>query len=420
MEESLIWVAGALMLSASVVFSLIEGALLFYSPTALKELLRREKKPKRLYTVAEQWDELFLLSRFLNHLVNILLVMLIAYYWWGLSELSVILRVLGATAVSVLLVFVVGELLPDAVGRWAAERVLIIFSGPMLALSVTLRPLTVSLSAVCRLTLRVFGIRAQEPPSKEAEEDILDALDEGERRGLLHHRERTMMEQVMELKEKTAVSVMTPRPDIVAIPADADFFDAVKTAKETGHSRIPVFEHGIDNIVGVLYVKDLLTYIGEGNEKPSVRKIMRKAYFVPESKHLSALLNEMRQGRTHLAIVVDEYGGTSGLLTVEDILEEIVGEIEDEHDRREAARLVRLDERTLIVDGRLLLDELARAVGFEIEAQNGIETVAGYIITETGRIPTKGEKIETDRVLFSVIDADARRIKKVKVTLKEV
>ena len=408
-----------MMLSASVVFSLIEGALLFYSPTVLKELLRKENKPKRLYTVAEQWDELFLLSRFLNHLVNILLVMLIAYYWWGLSDLSVVLRVLGATAVSVLVVFVVGELLPDAVGRWAAERVLIIFSGPMLALSVTLRPLTVSLFTVCRLTLRAFGIKAQEPPSKEAEEDILDALDEGERRGLLHHRERTMMEQVMELKEKTAVSVMTPRPDIVAIPTDADFFDAVKTAKETGHSRIPVFENNIDNIVGVLYVKDLLAYIGEGNEKPSVRKIMRKAYFVPESKHLSILLNEMRQGGTHLAIVVDEYGGTSGLLTVEDILEEIVGEIEDEHDRREAARLVRLDERTFLVDGRLLLDELTRAVGFEIEAQNGIETVAGYLIAETGRIPAKGEKIETDRVLFSVMDADARRIKKIKVTVKE-
>lgn len=417
LEESPIWIAGATALCASVIFSLFEGALLFYSPTALKALLKKNGKPRRLRVIAERWDELFLLSRFLNNLVNILLVMLIAYYWWGIEQLSVPLRIVGATAASILFVFVFGELLPDAIGRWAAERVLIVFGGPMLALSSALRPLTLALSVVCGFTLRIFGIRTH--TLKEAEEDILDALDEGERRGLLHHEERTMMEQVMVLKEKTAVSVMTPRPDIVAVPSETSIIDIVELAEKTGHSRIPVFEGSIDNITGVLYVKDLLRHLGKDDSELPVTEIMRETYFVPESKHLSELLNEMKQKKTHLVIVVDEYGGTSGLITVEDILEEIVGEIEDEYDRRKDEKLIWLDEKTLVVDGRLPLDELSRALGVELDAQNGVETIAGFLIDKMGRIPAKGEKVETGGTVFSVLDSDARRIKKVRVVLKK-
>lgn len=417
-SETVIWIIGGVAFAISFIFSLIEGALLFYSPTKLKELLKKKKdEPKRLYDVAERWESLYLLSRFLDHTANILLVMTVTYYWWHIEYISILARILAAAGCSLILVFVLAELIPDTIGRWAAERVLLTFSRPLLILNSLLQPITRAFFLFCRLMLALFGIKAKLYALEEAQEDILDALDEGERIGLIPQQERTMIEQVMALKEKTVIKVMTPRPFIVAISANSTVQDAQKLVTETGHSRIPVYEGKLDNILGLVVAKDLLKFIAEGKGKASVREALREPFFVPETKELTALLNEMKKRKTHLAIVVDEYGGTSGVVSLVDIVEEIIGKIEDEYPSPKK-QILWIDSKTLLVDGTVSPEELGRFIGRNLKSPNNIGTLAGLLIEKLGRIPKKNETANIGGLSLSVADADARRVKKIKVILK--
>lgn len=249
---------------------------------------------------------------------------------------------------------------------------------------------------------------------ERSREEIQQVLDESEERGLISPDEGEMIESIFELKETVAREIMIPRTHIVAIPKNAAKEQVLTTIIQSGFSRIPVYEENVDQIIGILNVKDLLPYwLNNANEIP-IAEIYREPYFVPETKPIKDLLNELRNKKLHLAVIVDEYGGTSGIVTIEDIVEEIIGEIRDEHDTEEDL-LVRQDDGTVVVHARFNLDDFEEQ--FDVRfPRAGYDTLGGFIIHHLGRVPQTGECIEYQGFTFLIQGADQKRITRILVT----
>lgn len=247
-------------------------------------------------------------------------------------------------------------------------------------------------------------------------EEINDLMDEGQAKGLITGEESDMVHGVLELKETTASSIMIPRTHISSASLDSTLGEIIALVKECGHTRIPIHEDNIDKIVGLLHAKDLLKLFGEDPDSSIPREILRKPYFVPGNQVVSKLFRDLKTKKTHMAIVTDEYGGTAGIITIEDILEEIVGEIMDEHDH-EPPLLAVLDENTVMVDARLEVEKLEEH--FDIEFPEGeYESVGGFIIHILGRIPKSGDKITFQDLDMNIESADDRKIYKIRVARK--
>jgi CBS domain containing-hemolysin-like protein len=245
--------------------------------------------------------------------------------------------------------------------------------------------------------------------------EIIQVASEAQARGAVADDEVAMIESVVEFGDLTAGEIMTPRTDIVAVSAVASPQDARRAVVESGHTRLPVYEGGVDNVIGILHGKDLLAV--DDLRTMDLRKMLRPPFFVPETKHLGELLREFKAGKLHMAIVLDEYGGTAGLVTIEDLLEEIVGEIADEYDLASTPLLRRIDERTVETDGRLRIAQLNDALGLHLPEGRDYDTVAGLVFSELGFIPPVGETLSSHGAKFTVIGADARKITRVRVEL---
>ncbi len=226
---------------------------------------------------------------------------------------------------------------------------------------------------------------------------------------------QTMIEGIKELRDKTVKEIMVPRVDVQFISSDIVLEELYPIIQEQGYSRYPVYEQTIDNIVGVLYVKDILRQ-GISNAF-NVKTLMRKPYFIPESKHLDDLLREFKLRKVHIAIAIDEYGGVSGIVCMEDILEVIVGDIQDEFDDDEDDGVCKLDDTTYVVDARTSIEEVNEAVGIHL-SEDDFETVGGYVFELFGRIPLKDESIEDDEAIFTVEDIDGHKINQLKLVVK--
>jgi CBS domain containing-hemolysin-like protein len=269
------------------------------------------------------------------------------------------------------------------------------------------RPLAAVLARVSRL---------QQPTEDEREEDQEEEVEAffevGEREGILEAEEGRMMRSIVDLDETRVREIMTPRPDIVALPLTATIDEARHCAVEDGHSRIPVYRGTVDEIVGMLHVRDLLRAWQDDQGGRTIEGLVREVMFVPETLSVRELLHDMRVQK-HVAIVVDEYGGVSGLVTLEDLLEEIVGDIRDEHDEEEP--LVRRDtDGSWIVDASTRVTELAELFGTEFE-DGDFDTVGGLVVTEAGRVPAVGESLDIHDLRFTILDADVRRIHSLRV-----
>jgi putative hemolysin len=230
----------------------------------------------------------------------------------------------------------------------------------------------------------------------------------------LEKEEREMIASVIELGEQPVREVMVPRIDIVAVPSSATVRDALDRIVDSGHSRLPVYEDTIDNVTGVLYAKDLLKFLRDGSQDQPAAPLAREATYVPETKKVDELLREMRQRRVHLAIVVDEYGGTAGLITIEDLIEEIVGEIQDEYDLEEAP-IEQVSDREAVFDARVSIRDVNDTLDLELDDAD-FDTVGGLVYHELGKVPTVGDEIRVDGALVQVIQTSGRRVKKVRVT----
>jgi CBS domain containing-hemolysin-like protein len=223
-----------------------------------------------------------------------------------------------------------------------------------------------------------------------------------------------MIRAIFTLRDTIVREIMVPRTDMASVSSDATVREVLATIVECGHSRIPVWDGTLDNIVGLIYAKDFLKYWGMDDSGVVLRKVMRTPYFVPETKKLEELLHDFKKKRIHIAIVIDEYGGTSGLVTIEDLLEQIVGDIQDEYDLEEEW-LVEEDDGSVMVDARLPIEELEEYFSIEIE-RDKFDTVGGLIFHLTGRIPRIGEEVESGTIRLAVLAADERKISKVRIT----
>jgi CBS domain containing-hemolysin-like protein len=258
----------------------------------------------------------------------------------------------------------------------------------------------------------VFG-RYLAGRKKITEEQIQEVISAGEEEGLINRQENAMIQSIFHLRDTVVREIMVPRTDMGAIECTDSIQDVLAKIIACGHSRLPVYEGTVDNIIGLVYAKDLLKYWGMDLSAFDLKKVVRAPYFIPETKNLEELLQEFKRKRVHMAIVIDEYGGTSGLVTIEDLLEQIVGDIQDEYDLEEEWLLVQPDG-SVVVDARLPIEELEQHFAVAIEREL-FDTVGGLLFHLTGRIPRTGEEIMAGDIQLTVLDADERKISRVRI-----
>jgi putative hemolysin len=324
------------------------------------------------------------------------------------------IALLMVTILIALATIVFGELVPKTIAIAYAERLALFFSGPIVFFGRVFAPLVWVLSGLTRAVTRLFGVSAADQDRLTAEE-LMFVVEQGGAQGLIEAEEQQMIGAVLELGEQRVHEVMVPRIDIKAVQANASMDDFVETIVREGHSRIPVYEESIDNILGILYAKDLLPYLARG-ETPSITSILRTPLFVPESITIDDLLHNFQRRKVHIAIVLDEYGGTAGLVTIEDLIEEIVGEIQDEYDVEEPM-IEAISESEARVDGRASVDDLAEHFDMEFNGEDSeqYDTVGGLVYHEIGGVPAEGDVVEVDGLTLTVESTDGRRVGKVMV-----
>jgi putative hemolysin len=329
----------------------------------------------------------------------------------GSAELISILIV---TTLISLVTIVFGELVPRAVALAHSEPLALLFAGPVELLGRALAPLVWLLTTLTSAIARLFGVREQQQERVTAEE-LMILVERGSEQGEIEAEEQQMIGAVLELGQQRVHEVMVPRIAIVALPLSASLDEMIETIVSEGHSRIPIYAESIDNVVGILYAKDLLPLL-KGGREPDLRKIVRTPVFVPESISVDDLLHMLQRQKVHLAIVLDEYGGTAGLVTIEDLIEEIVGEIQDEYDVEEPM-IVALSDDEARFDGRAGIGDLADHFGIEFDSadKEQYDTVGGLIYHEVGGVPKVGDTVETNGLTLTVESTTGRRVGKVLV-----
>ncbi|MGC8966969.1 MAG: hemolysin family protein [Thermus sp.] len=399
--------AGLLFLSAA--FSASETAFTALYPWKLKELAEAKGGPFRL--LAQD------ITRFLttilvgNNLVNIAataLVTELATEAFGSAGVGV------ATGVMTFLILFFGEITPKSLAVHHAVAVARLAAWPIYFLSILLYPVGRFFSFISGTLLRLLGLEPRDA-SLVSEEELKLILAGAEEAGTIEAQEEEMIHSILELEETPVREIMTPRVEMVAIEAEATLEDFLHLFREHRYSRVPVYRESVDHIVGVAYAQDLLTYYCEEDlKRRTVASIAHPPYFVPENMDAWTLLKELRRRKVHLAIVVDEFGGTAGLVTLEDVMEEIVGEIYDETDEPEDAPIKRLPDGTLSIQAQTPIDEVSEALGVELP-EGEYDTLSGFLYEQFGRIPGVGESVEWQRFRFVVESADQRRIDRVRV-----
>jgi CBS domain containing-hemolysin-like protein len=360
--------------------------------------------------VAER-ASLFAVLRFSRNLVLLLGVALL--FMWTSHRFGADGRTfIGTALVAVAMVGVI-EGLPQLVVARQTERWALVLAPMVALLRLLFRGPAWLLDRPGALLARLFPSSTMNGEDEE-QEDLLRLVELEESNGAIEQEERQMIRGVIRLVETTAREIMVPRVDIAAVEAGATMADVERLIVERGFSRIPLYEESIDNIVGVIYAKDVLQYLAEGRQPESLKALARPPYFIPETKKVDELLTELRQNKIQIAIVVDEYGGTAGLVTTEDILEEIVGEIEDEYDVEEAP-IERVSAHEAVLDARVGIEALNEMFGIDIPNAD-YDTVGGIIFTELGRVPVAGDEVRVDGIRLHVLSVIGRRIKKVRVT----
>jgi CBS domain containing-hemolysin-like protein len=262
----------------------------------------------------------------------------------------------------------------------------------------------------------IFKKKAHQDNSNHLAEEIQDLMDEGQAKGLITDEESDMVHGVLDLKETRVHSIMIPRTEIWSAPAESTLEEVIKLVTDCGHTRIPIYDENIDEITGILHAKDLIKLLGEGPASKIPTDFLRTPYFVPGTQKVALLLKDLKAKNTHLAIVTDEYGGTAGIITIEDILEEIVGEIMDEHDAEQPLLTV-LDDGTLLVDARLEVEKLGEHLNIELP-EGDFESVGGFIIHLLGRIPQLHEIIPFEDIEITIKKADQRKVDEILIKRK--
>ncbi len=380
---------------------------------AWEETAREELPPSldRLVAHPGRLTTTLMLGRLVTHVLAVAATALLAFRWSAALDVqNPWLWVVGGVVLTVILLLILAELLPRILGT-RKPRAVLTWTVPLLGLSILIfSPITI---AQTRL-LRRFAYSEHGEPAFLTLEELHRHLQERQEEGTLEADEREMIEDILEFGETMVREVMVPRIDVKAVSVDDDYGDVRKIVTEVGHSRLPVYDGDIDHIIGIMHVKDLLRQ-PEGEAAP-LRQLARKALFVPETKMIDDLLRDFQQTRTHMAIVVDEYGGTSGMVTLEDLLEEIVGEIQDEYDA-EAPLVHQIGPDIFIADAIVSLEDFKEMTGIELP-EDGWDTLGGFLYALEGKVPERGQVMEWEDLQFTIRETEGRRIMKVEIAHK--
>lgn len=310
-------------------------------------------------------------------------------------------------------ILVLGEITPKIVALKHARTWAIWISLSIKIVQGTLFPITWLLNLISSSLSVILGVERRR--LSISQEEIKTLVEVSEERGALEEDEKEMIQGIFEISETTVKEIMVPRVDIACLPITATAHEVIRLVKERGHSRIPIYHENMDNIAGIIHVKDLLPYFENGDYQVDLQHVLREAVFVPEGKKIDDLMRQFQREKFHMAIVVDEYGGTAGLVTLEDVLEEIVGEIQDEYDR-EVPLYERIDENVLIADARINIDELNEVLGEELIPENDdYETLGGFFFAQTGEMPQLKESLNYHDYHFVVQELSGKRIGKIRI-----
>lgn len=397
-----------------------------FSRSKVEEICRERGKEGRFKEILEKDDNVLLAAEWalLFAILGGTLVLLALVWPADFASLGTTGKVFAVCELAAYAFAVAGitVLLPWSLSRIVGEWFLVRFWKPLIGLQVVMWPLVSISLRFDRIVHRLAGV--PEPTENDADtltEEIRTVVEEGQREGVLETEATTMIRRVMELRDDDAGSIMTPRTDVFFLTADTPLDEARRQLVEAGHSRIPVIGENQDDVIGVLYAKDLLQHLNrETNGQPvTLADVVREPFYVPETTGIVNLLETMKRDRIHVAIVLDEYGGVAGLVTMEDILEEIVGEIVDEYDEDEEAPIRRLSPTVTELDARVHIDDLNEELGLELPEDGDFDTVGGFVFNQLSRVPEIGDDVVWQNLRLTVLDADKRRIVKLRLEVDE-
>lgn len=423
-----LWIASPQHTFSGYDWALIGGlivSLLVAAGSAAAETALTSISHIRMRNLAEEGDvKAQRIRRILEHPDTFLSTILVV------SNLSVITASTLATIIAVdvdfsfaevistillsLIVLIFCEITPKTAAVQNPERVARFLLGPVEFVSALLKWVVFALTAITNGMLRAFGVDAHHRGPFLTEDELRLMVEVGEEEGVLEEEERDMIHNVFDLGDTSAREVMVPRIDMVTVEADDDLTDATQFIVQGGFSRIPVYDDSINDIIGVLYAKDLLRVLATGAAPQKIRQLpLRSAYFVPESKRLDDLLHEMQRQHVHMAVVVDEYGAVVGLVTIEDLVEEIIGDIKDEYDKEEQI-FERVSDTEFLVDAKISVDELNERIDASLPAQD-YDTLGGFVYTQLDKIPAVGDVVKFADLTITVLGTKGRRVTKVKI-----
>ncbi|HEV7465267.1 MAG TPA: hemolysin family protein [Candidatus Dormibacteraeota bacterium] len=407
------------ILVAALIASLFLAAFAATAETALTSVSRLrmrslaeggERAARRVVRLHEQPNAYLSTILMVNTLAVIVAstvtTLLVAERWGSGAEAP-------ATAVLSVVVLVACEILPKSVALRFNEQAARLVSGPVTLLTRVLRPVVFLLTFLSSRLVRLVA-HGDVPGPFVTEEELKMLLAVSEREGVVEEEEREMISGVLELTDKVAREVMVPRVDVVAVDVGSTVEDVTRLINQTGHSRIPLYEDSIDNVVGLIYAKDLLRVCATDNQ-PSLRELAREPYFTPELKRAGELLIEMRKKKVHMAIVVDEYGGTAGIVTIEDLIEEIVGDIRDEYDATEPEEIQFISDREVLVNARVALDDIKALLHLPIEDVEA-DTIGGLVYERLGSIPKPGATVQIGDVTIRVESVRRQAIRTLRIS----
>jgi len=409
-----------ILMLISAFFSSSETAYFSLKASRIKELTEENAKgTKTLLNLLREPRKLLITILTGNTIVNVAIASLaalmaldVAQYYGIDKNIAIIAEVIIIT----IAVLIISEVTPKLAAVKRAEKVAKFFALPLSFVHLILQPIAKIIYGFTDFVLKALGVEKKMVNLDENE--IRTLVDVGEEKGTLEKEEYKMLHGIFELGDTMVREIMVPRTDVIMLSIELSMNEAIEVVRKSKFSRIPVYRESVDDIVGMLYSRDLLPFIENKNSEGSLSAVIKPVFYVPETKMIDELLREFQDKRRKLALVVDEYGGLSGLVTLEDILEEIVGEIQDEHDDEEPI-FNRISENLLDADAKWDLDDVEDELGITFPKEEGYDSLGGFLFHRFGEIPEKGQKISHSGVVFKVLEVHSNRIIRVKIDTKD-
>ena len=411
-----------ILISLSALFSGIETAITAVNKLRIKHLSdQNNRKAKLLEKLLEHPGKVITSILIGNNLVNIAassIATAIAITYFSSLTTSIVLITSIVTLIMTIVILIFGEIIPKNFSIARSERISLSASGFLYTFTIIMLPVTSILSHFTRVIIKFIDGSVPAKGSLVTEEELRFILKISNEEGILEKYEKEMIQGIIDMDKSIAREIMTPRTDMTCVEINASVQDIIDIIRSTGHSRIPVYEERLDNVKGIIFAKDLLNISSSEKEK-GITNYIKQAYYVPETKKIDELLKQMKETKNHIAIVVDEYGGTSGVISIEDILELIVGEIQDEYDEEEPSPMVKLEDNRYLFFAGISIDEINEQFNVSIPEEDDYDTLGGFLCSLFGKIPKKGDTMTWENFIFKINKVEKKRILEVEVKVLE-